>query len=144
GPMGAIQDLLQQVPLSAVLKERVALAEQKYETVLRENTDLKQRLFALEQKHAELLKQLPKQLSGNMGNDTAKVLAYLFRAEDDDRDVGAIAQMLQMERGLVRYHLDQLESSGYADCVGGNYVSGHIYWALTPAGRKLAVEQKLI
>jgi hypothetical protein len=29
--MGAIQDLLTEVPLSAVLKERVALADQKYE-----------------------------------------------------------------------------------------------------------------
>ncbi len=59
--MGAIQDLLQEVPLSAVLKERVALAEQKYERAMRENADLKQRIQTLEEENAGLRTQIPQQ-----------------------------------------------------------------------------------
>jgi hypothetical protein len=40
--MGSIQDLLQEVPLAAVLRERVALADQKYEAVIRQAEELKQ------------------------------------------------------------------------------------------------------
>lgn len=41
--MGTIQDLLQEVPLSAILKERVALAEQRYDLAMNENAVLKDR-----------------------------------------------------------------------------------------------------
>jgi DNA-binding MarR family transcriptional regulator len=136
--------LLQEVPLSVVLKERVALAEQKYEAAMRENADLKHRVNALEKENEALRAQLPKQRSDGLDSDTARVLTYLFRAEGDARDVGITARMLQMEKGIVKYHLDQLQDAGFADCTGGNYVTGHVYWAPTPAGRKYAVEQKLI
>lgn len=142
--MGAIQDLLQEVPLSAVLKERVALAEQKYEGAMRENANLKQRVRALEEENAALRAQIPRQRHGGLDDDTARVLVHLFKVEGDARDVGVTARTLQMEKGVVKYHLDQLKDAGFATCTSGNYVSGHVYWGLTPAGRKYAVEQKLI
>jgi len=142
--MGAIQDLLQEVPLSAVLKERVALAEQKYEAAVRENTELKQRLVALQAENESLRAQIPKSPAGSLDGDTARVLAYLFHAEGDARDVGVTARALKMEKGVVKYHVDQLDEAGLATCTGGNYLSGHVYWTLTPAGRKYAVENKLI
>jgi hypothetical protein len=66
--MGAIQDLLQEVPLSAVLRERVGLAEAKYNLAVKENEDLKQRLRALEEENASLRAQIPKQ--GGLEEDT--------------------------------------------------------------------------
>jgi DNA-binding MarR family transcriptional regulator len=141
--MGAIQDLLQEVPLSAVLKERLALAEQKYEGAMRENAELKQQVRALEEENTNLRAQVPRQHQNDLSEDTARVLAHLFRAEGDAQDVGMTARMLQMEKGLVKYHLDQLESADLATCTGFNTISGHVYWALTPAGRKYAVENKL-
>jgi hypothetical protein len=60
--MGWIEDfqnLLQGVPLSAVLRERIALAEQKYEATLRENEQLKQKVEFLERENAELRAQIP-------------------------------------------------------------------------------------
>lgn len=143
--VGTIQDLLQEVPLSAVLKERVALAEQKYDGATKENANLKQRVRALEEENAALRAQIPQQRQyGGLDGDTVRVLVHLFRAEEDDRDVGITARILQMEKGVVKYHLDQLKNAGFASATGGNYVSGHVYWGLTPAGRKYAVEQKLI
>jgi DNA-binding MarR family transcriptional regulator len=142
--MGTIQELLQEIPLSAVLKERVALAEQKYDAAMRENATLKQRVRALEEENAALRTQMPRNDHDGLNSDTARILAHLFRAENDARDVGVMARMLQMEKGLVKYHLDELDNLGFATCSGGNYLTGHVYWALTPAGRKHAVERKLI
>jgi hypothetical protein len=98
--MGAIQDLLQEVPLSAVLRERVALAEQKYEIATRENADLKQRLVLMEKENAALRGLIPRQERGVVGADTARVLVHLFRAEGVARDVFITARMLQMEKGV--------------------------------------------
>jgi DNA-binding MarR family transcriptional regulator len=142
--MGTIQDLLQEVPLSAVLKERVALAEQKYEIAMKENAELKQNLRALQEENVALHRLSPKQERAGLSDDSTAVLRYLFRAEGDARDIGIMARTLQMEKGLVKYHLDQLAEVEMAECIGGNYVDGHIYWALTPTGRKHAVETKLI
>jgi hypothetical protein len=41
----------------------------------------------------------------------------------------------------VQYHLDQLDDLGFATCTGANYLAGHVYWALTPSGRKYAVSK---
>jgi hypothetical protein len=42
--MGLLQDLLTEVPLSAVLRERVALAEDRYERAIKESEGYKQRI----------------------------------------------------------------------------------------------------
>ena len=76
--------------------------------------------------------------------ETVRVLAHLFRAEADSRDVGIMARALRIEKGMMKYHLDQLDEAGYATCTGGNYVSGEVYWALTPNGRRYAVEHKIV
>ena len=57
--MGWIQDLLKEVPLSAVLKERVALVEQKYDAAVREAEELRGRAAELEKEIDELRAQLP-------------------------------------------------------------------------------------
>jgi DNA-binding MarR family transcriptional regulator len=142
--MGTIQDLLQEVPLSAVLKERVALVEQKLELAIGENADLKRRIRALEEENTALRGLIPNEESDGLDGDTVRVLAHLFRAEGDARDVGITARILQMEKSIVRYHLDQLASAGMARLTSSNYNTGHVYWSITPAGRKYAVEKKLI
>jgi DNA-binding transcriptional ArsR family regulator len=145
--MGSIQDLLQEVPLAAVLRERVALADQKYEAAIRQVEALKQRVTALEHENAELRAQIPRQIKSSpaLSDDTVRVLVQIFRARDiEDRDVGALAQVLGMERGVMQYHLDRLYDGGLAETTGGNYLHGHVYWGLTPKGRQHVVERKLI
>ena len=46
--MSLVQDLLKEVPLSAVLQERVKLAEDRYTAANKEIESLKQRIGALE------------------------------------------------------------------------------------------------
>jgi DNA-binding MarR family transcriptional regulator len=150
--MGSIQDLLQEVPLAAVLRERVALADQKYEAALREVGDLKrkvgdlqQKIAALEQENTRLRAQIPQNTEDPLSTDAARVLVHIFRRGTmEERDVGAMAVALGMERGVLQYHLDRFKQDGLADVTGGNYLHGHVYWALTPEGRRRVVEDKLI
>ena len=149
--MGSIQDLLQEVPLAAVLRERVALADQNYEAALREAEGLKreienlrQKVDALERENQELRAQIPQDTEAPNA-DTDRVLVQMFRAKNLlERDVGAMASALEMERGVLLYHLDRLAEDGLAKVTGGNYVHGHTYWALTPAGRRRVVEGELL
>ena len=143
--MGSIQDMLQEVPLAAVLRERVALADQKYEAAIRQVEDLKQKVAALERENAELRAQTPDRKGTPLGDETTRVLVHLFKTnEQTDCDVGAMARALGMERGVLQYHLDRLHEGKLADNVGLNYLHGHDYWALTPEGRRHAVEHKLV
>ncbi len=142
--MGSIQDLLTEVPLSAVMRERVALAEQKYDQAVEEAEELRQKVAELEREITELRAQVPSKPAGGLDHDAGQVLVYLFRSRHDDRDVGALAQRLQMERGVAEYHLDQLNALGLAKRTGGNYLHGHVYWGLTPEGRSYVVENGLI
>ena len=143
--MGLIQDWLQEVPLSAVLKERVALADQKYEAALREVEELKRKVAVLEKENAELRAQIPRSTEAPLGVDTVRVLVHLFKARtQEDRDLGAMAVALEMEIGVLQYHLDRLQKDGLADITGLNYLHGHVYWVLTPEGRQRVVEDKLV
>jgi DNA-binding transcriptional ArsR family regulator len=143
--MGSIQDLLQEVPLAAVLRERVALADQKYEAALRDVEQLQRKVAALEKENAELRAQIPQTKQAALSDDTNRVLVHIFRAEQlEERDVGVMASALGLERSVMQYHLDLLREAGLAESAGGNYVHRHIYWALKPEGRRHVVEGKLI
>jgi DNA-binding transcriptional ArsR family regulator len=143
--MGWIEDVLKEVPLSAVLKERIALAGQKYEAAIQQVDELRQKVAALERENAELRAQIPRPHEPSLGEDTTRVLVHLFKAKEiDDRDVGNMARALNMDRGVLQYHLDRLDEAGLAKLTGGNYVDGHVYWGLKPEGRQYVVERKLI
>ncbi len=142
--MGWLLDTLKEVPLSAVLKERIALAEQKYDRAVEETQELRKKIAELEQELAELRAKRSPEPAGDLSNDLCQVLVYLFRATGNDRDVGALAQQLQMERGVAVYHLEQLDARGLVVHAGGNYLYGHVYWVLTPEGRRYVVENGLI
>jgi hypothetical protein len=56
--MGWFMDLLQGVPLNAVLKERVALAEQKFNDLEERNKQLQEQVVALTAENASLKNKL--------------------------------------------------------------------------------------
>jgi uncharacterized protein YigA (DUF484 family) len=142
--MGWLEDLLKEVPLSAVMKERVQLAADKLALATEQNEILKQRIKTLEKENEELRAQIPQQQLDSLSADTGRVLVYLFQAvENEDRHVEAIAYALEMERGVLQYHLDLLRDSGFADIRSANYVHGHVYWGTTPGGRRHVVENNL-
>jgi len=62
----------------------------------------------------------------------------------DDRDVGAMARALQMDRNVLQYHLDCLIDANFADEISLNYLTGKKLFGPTPEGRRYVVEGKLI
>src|SRR5688572_27375235 len=58
--MSWISDIFQEVPLSAVLRERVALAEQKGTAIEEENRKLREQVTAWKAKCDELQRLMPK------------------------------------------------------------------------------------
>src|SRR5450830_433043 len=56
--MGWLADLLKDIPVSAVARERVALAEEKYQKVVDENLELKNQLEVVRSENGNLRKQL--------------------------------------------------------------------------------------
>jgi DNA-binding transcriptional ArsR family regulator len=141
--MGWIEDVLKEVPLSAVLKERVALADQKYEACLREVEALKKKVAALERENADLRARIPQRdEEAPLRKETERVLVHMFSApEMDEREVGAMAEALGMERSVLQYHLDRLNEAGLAHMTGGD-IDG-VYWALKLKGRQYVVESNL-
>jgi hypothetical protein len=57
--MGWLQDLLTEIPLSSVLRERVAFAEERFEAGNKQIADYKQRIVALEQEIETLRAKCP-------------------------------------------------------------------------------------
>jgi hypothetical protein len=141
--MGAIQDLLTEVPLSAVLKERVALADQKYERAREEIEGYKKRIAALECEVETLRAQVPADSPSALDSEAERALVHLFRAtEIDARDAGYMARTLGIEQGVLRFHLDRLADAGFAGVSGAR--DGHVYWMIKPDGRRYVMERKLI
>ncbi|HTU91633.1 MAG TPA: hypothetical protein VMF69_16235 [Gemmataceae bacterium] len=56
--MGWLSDLLQGIPLNSVLRERVALAEQKFREVEEENKRLMEEVAALTKENGELKREI--------------------------------------------------------------------------------------
>jgi hypothetical protein len=136
--MSLLQDLLKELPLSSALRERVELAEEAYERASQEVESCRQRIAALERENETLRARLPSEPAGELGDDTVRVLVHLFRAEElENRDAAIMARDLEMERGVLQYHLDRLKDVGLSSVMD-------VYWSLTREGRRYIVERKLI
>ena len=144
--MGWLQDLLSEVPLSAVLRERVRLAEERYERALQDIETHKTRIKELESENEALrtTRALPKPSGGDLDEVTTRVLVHLFKTDkSEQRDVGIVAAVLDLERSVLMYHLERLDDAGLAENTGFNTMSGAVYWALTSEGRRYVVERGL-
>jgi hypothetical protein len=144
--MGSLlQELLTKVPLPAMLRERVALADEKYQRAIDEVESLKQRFAAIERENVALRARTPGEPTNELSDDTVKVLVHLFMTDArEERDLGTMSKKLGMERNLLQYHLDQLGAAGLADLASGKLLYGRARWAPTPKGRKRVVEGNLV
>src|SRR5262249_39824875 len=117
--MGSLlQELLTKVPLPAMLRERVALADEKYQRAIGEVESLKQRFAAIERENVALRARAPGEPTSKLGDDTVRVLVHLFMTDArEERDLGTMSKKLGMERNAVQYHLDQLKADGLVDLV---------------------------
>ncbi len=143
--MSMLWDLVKGIPEAAVLRERVALADQKYDRALEEAEELRQKVADLEREVTELRKQLPSEPTGDISEDTAKVLVHLFMSEDEaSGEVRAIASQFNMENSVAEYHLERLDEHKLASPADYNPIDGTVNWELTTDGRRYVVEHGLV
>jgi hypothetical protein len=136
------QDVLVEGPVSAVLRARIALAEEKYERAIQQIAGFEERFAAIKRENEALRAQIAGGPTNGLGAATARVLVHLFKAEArDERGVGAMVKALTMERNALQYHLDRLHGAGLVEVVSGN---GPVHWALTAEGRRHVMEAGLL
>ena len=155
--MGSLKDLIQEVPLSIVMKERLEFWEDKHEHVVEENKRLQERIAGLEKdvaalkgENAQLREKLevpqePQQTRDvTLGEETTRVLIALFKCIGrNGMHCQLIAAALGMDPGVAQYHLDRLHEANMASG-HGNYVDHRVYWSIRSEGRRYVVENKLI
>jgi DNA-binding MarR family transcriptional regulator len=140
--MSLLQDLLKEVSLSESLKKRVTAAEEKFNRASKEIEVCKERIAELVRENEKLRAQLPAAPRIALTPETARVLLCLHKADLEGGDVGMIAKKLRMDMSAVQSHLEQLAEARLAGVVGGNFVRGHVYWGLTPEGKRYLAERK--
>jgi len=141
--MGWIKDALSEVPLSAVLKERVELADQKYEQAEREAEGLRKKIAALETENNELREKVLSENADGLSDETVQVLLFLFRNEEGRSGDKTLAQNLQLQLSVAKFHLEELNARNLAASRASNYLTGEKYWSLTPQGRRYVIENQL-
>jgi hypothetical protein len=146
--MGIFTDLLKEVPLSAVLKEKLLDAEAKYaasETqVSLLEIDLKKANIQIKELQAEnqrlkdeinTFSQAPPEL-----HETAQKILRVFASHNVDRlGKNALLNLVQANQIEVNYYLDELEENGYLEPAGFNRGEGGAY-RLGQKGRKYLME----
>jgi hypothetical protein len=76
--------------------------------------------------------------------ETISVLLYLFEVDSEqDRQISAMVNALDLQRSVVHHELDKLELNGLVEIADYNPVWGYDVWELTPEGRTYVVKNKL-
>ena len=126
--MGWITDLLQELPLSAVQRERLALAEQKYSLLETSNTDLKSK-YAILESETEALKLenvklqqeiqrrddvIQKEKSHGSRLEEVREKIIVFLVSNDGATDQQIAQHIEIGEQVASFHLQELEAARFA------------------------------
>lgn len=149
--MGLVADLLKDIPLSSVLKEKIATFEEENATLKQENASLKDDIRALTTKVQKLeaevvsLKDEIKTLAqpDTVPDEQVKILAYLA-------DEGALhfrdsmAINLHLNHARLDYFLEKLKEREYVSWIGGSTAGESIRYFLTPKGRDYLFRNNLI
>ena len=153
--MGWITDLLQELPLSAVQRERLSLAEQKYALLETSYADLKAKYSALESENNALkldnvnlrqeiqrrddVIQNEKSHGAHLDKVKEDILLLLARTETHESD---IPQAVGVSIQIGAFHLHELATQKF---ITRRYARGREFpWALTHEGRSYLVSHGLI
>jgi septal ring factor EnvC (AmiA/AmiB activator) len=152
--LAMFEKLINEHGSSVILKERIELINDKYEALetklvnsekekellQQENELLKQKI---EQLQAQVIESQPK--GDDLPTEQQSILKSLFKANSSVRDE-IIAQELNIEIGVLNYHLDELQEKGFLNhpsIIMGNSITGAKGFkkrSISKSGRKYVVE----
>ena len=140
--MGWITDLLQELPLSAVQRERLSLAEQKYALLetKQANLETENKTLRLNLEKAEVevqnLKKLTEKSHGERLEEVREKI-LLAVAQNEDSTDQYIAQITGVTALINTYHLEELKT---LNMVTVSYIMGS-EWAGTSSSTNWSVSQ---
>jgi DNA-binding MarR family transcriptional regulator len=142
--MGALFDLLKEIPLTAVLKEKIANFEAEKASLKQENASLKDDLRKAKTEIVNLKNEIQNFTHTDGFHETEiEILVYLADEEAlHFRDSMAIN--LQLNHARLDYFLEKLKNREYISWVGGSSVGEAIRYFLTPKGRDYLFNNNLI
>jgi len=154
--MGWITDLLKELPLSAVQRERFALEEAKFNTKLStleaENrtlraekeyfcsqaNELQAQIDQIRQAQAEADRQQQKQLAGANRLPTERETVLKIICFHPDREPPQVAGIAGFTPEVTQWHIDALEKAKLVSCsytVGTPWAKGSRFLTVTDSGR---------
>ena len=147
--MSWISDLIKEIPLSSVLKEKMATIEEKYKELETkcsdletENGDLKKQLSDAKTKINALEQQIVNLTQIDDLDEIQKQVLRCLANFSDSLEVEFIAQETQIHKVRIENSLDKLKSSKYV-VLERNH-SGDLCYQLTPKGREYCIENNLL
>lgn len=139
-------DMLSQAGVSAVLKQQLELASDKYEAVVAEldqaeyqNRDLSRELKSahakLYQQGEELEALRESTTDTDLPEDAQRALRILFENDIKSED---LAHLLSISPGKAKHYLDVLQKKNFA-CLS-SFGMGGAFWDITSEGRTYVVD----
>jgi predicted HTH transcriptional regulator len=139
--MGWIIDLLKDVPLSAVIREKLLSAEQKIALLESENANLQSQVHELRQEIQRRDDIIQKEKSHDALLEEIKDKILLFLHKHGDVSLDHLAQSLNIKNDVATMHLKELFSKDMTTTVA---VGRSVKWHLQPKGTRYLVDHKLI
>ena len=147
--MSWIADLLKDIPLSVVLKEKISLIELKFEecekkSALLQTENEKLKVTLLEaQKENEILKtQLRIDAESENLDENALQIIRLLSQKDGRQNLWELEEEIQLSKLQLQHSLDFLEQHSFLESRFVGYTKPTTY-ELTQKGRKYALEKGL-
>jgi hypothetical protein len=140
--MSLLSEILKEVPLSTVLKEKIADLEAKNAALETEIAILKDDLRQAQAENKRLKDQIQSLTHSDLDEPLLIILTFLAKREGDVVTDSDLASALKMNTTRARYYAGQLEEKSY---VSAEHHSGVIsLYTLTQKGREYAVKNNLI
>jgi DNA repair exonuclease SbcCD ATPase subunit len=140
--MSWISDLLKEIPLTAVLREKIATIEEKQAALETENAILKDDKRKLQARILELEHQLQALTKSDAELTDVEVALLQCLTNKEVHEAEQMAAMVKSNLTRVEYHLHKLIQAGY---VGSPppIVAGPAWYYLEHKGREYLVERNL-
>jgi DNA-binding MarR family transcriptional regulator len=142
--MGFLTDVLKEVPLSAVLREKIAAFEAENASLKTENAILKDDLRQAKGEVVKLKEEIQRLThQDDLDEMSVKILAYLADSDGELIEATDLERITGLHPARVKHLTDNLEKQGY---VAGRHSGGGVVslYNLTPKGREYAVKNNLV
>ena len=145
--MGWFGDLLKEVPMTAVLRERLELEKERIDAKMAEMQKEIDQYKAISEEQNQELERLRALVPADNGvqlqQQTIDVLTWLFNASAEQRHEFALAQALQLKNEIVKHHIRTLREAGFIQQTSIASSMGPALWTILQPGSEYVIQNGL-